>query len=86
MAGETTRVRFFCNLYVFVSIVLRVSPKQFEELLRLLFITGRMIHHFANAVFARSVALWGQKVITRSNLGLLIQHKHDFLSPQGNGS
>ena len=71
MAGETTRVRFFYNLYVFVSIVLRVSPKQFEELLRLLFITGRMIHHFANAVFARSVALWGAKSHYSVKFGLI---------------
>ena len=27
-------------------------------------------------IFARSIHLWGQKVISRSNLGSLIQHKH----------
>ena len=37
-------------------------------------------------IFARSIPLWEQKVITRSNLGLLIQHKHHFLPPQKNGT
>ena len=35
-----------------------------------------VIHHFANATLARSILLWGLKVITRINVGLLIQDKH----------
>ena len=32
-------------------------------------------------IFARSIPLWGLKVITRSNLGSLIQHINVAFSP-----